>query len=176
MTLSGLAWNDLQRIMDELKGYLSYDPDTGVFTWVRDYYKNKVGQSPKPTHSEGYYRVQFKGVRFFLHKVAFYWHYGYLPDEVDHKDRDTGNNRIVNLRPATNLQNSCNRRGRGKSRYRGVYFHTKNSKWTAAGRKVGKSYYLGSFESELEAAKAYDTWAKEAHGEYANLNLEKDYG
>ena len=170
MILSGLVWNDSKRIMDELKEYLSYNPETGHFVWIKDYYINKIGSSPKPTHSEGYLRVQFKGVRIFLHKVAFYWEHGYVPDEVDHRDRDTSNNRIKNLRPATQQQNSCNKSSRGKSKYRGVYYHTNTGKWCASGRKFGKGYYLGIYKTEIEAAKAYNIWAKEAHGEYANLN------
>ena len=49
-------------------------------------------------------------------------------------------------------------------------YHAKTGKWCASGCKFGKGHYLGIYKTEIEAAKAYDSWAKEAHGEYANLN------
>lgn len=156
--------------MDELKDYIDYDPNTGVFRWKVNYYGNKLGSSPRPTHSEGYIRVQFKGKRYFMHKVAFYWTYGYLPDQVDHINRNTSDNRISNLRAATQAQNSCNKGARGKSKYRGVYWHNKNRKWVTSLRKEGVSHYVGCFECEIEAAKAYNEKAKELHGEFASLN------
>ena len=36
--------------------------------------------------------------------------------------------------------------------------------------------HLGVYDTEIEAAKAYDDAVRDLHGEYAVLNLEKDYG
>jgi len=157
--------------MAELKDYLDYDPATGLFVWSKDYYKNKAGTSPKASHSEGYLRVQFKKTRFFLHKVAFFWEHGYLPEEVDHIDLNTSNNAITNLRAATHQQNSCNKSTRGFSRYRGVYYHKRNNKWCSIVVSKQQKHYLGSFLSEEAAAEAYNKAAAKYHGEFARLNM-----
>ena len=36
--------------------------------------------------------------------------------------------------------------------------------------------HLEYYECEVEAAKVYDDAVRDVHGEYAVLNLEKDYG
>ena len=93
---------------------------------------------------------------------------------VDHRNTDSLDNRRANLRLATHSQNSCNSR-RDKSntysRYRGVSFSKRKQKWFAAIRADGKKTWLGYFDSEEDAAKAYDTAAKKYHGEYATLNF-----
>ncbi len=165
------ALTDSRKLMDELKEYLDYDPETGKFVWVKNYHMHKVGDSPKPSHSEGYYRVQFKGVRLFLHKVAFYWIYGYVPETVDHINLDTSDNRRINLRSATKQQNACNKSSRGVSKYRGVLWFKNSQKWGACCASFGKKYYLGLFESENAAALAYNKKATELHGEFARLNV-----
>lgn len=156
--------------MDELKEYLHYDPATGIFTWIKKYYANNVGDHPKPSHSEGYIRVQFKGVRYFLHVVAFYWTYGYLPSRVDHKNRITSDNRLENLRAATDAENACNTGPKGRSKYRGLCWQKNTSKWVVILRKAGQKYYLGVFSDEKEAARAYNVKAREIHGEFAYIN------
>jgi hypothetical protein len=93
---------------------------------------------------------------------------------VDHGNRNTLDNRRANLRLATYSQNSCNcRRNKTKtsSRFRGVCFHKRDGCWTARIHYEGKAKWLGRFDSELEAAKAYDEAAKKCHGEYASLNF-----
>ena len=89
---------------------------------------------------------------------------------VDHKDGDGLNCRRGNMRLAThgqNMQNSSVRRGR----FKGVSWHKKANKWVAQIMADCKHYYLGLFEREEHAAKAYDMAAKELHGEYAKLNF-----
>lgn len=98
---------------------------------------------------------------------------GPVPDGmlVDHIDGNPLNMRRGNLRVCTSEQNAANAASRGgKSQYRGVH-QSRNGKWVAQISKRGVRVCLGTFETELEAAGAYDTAAKEIHGEFARLNL-----
>jgi len=93
---------------------------------------------------------------------------------VDHINRDGMDNRSANLRPATHSQNLCNskkRRGTKSSKYKGVSWYKRTLKWKAAITFKNKKIYLGYFENEIDAAKAYDEAAKKYHGEFACLNF-----
>lgn len=89
---------------------------------------------------------------------------------VDHRDRDTLNNRRENLRFCTASQNQGNSIvPLGASGYRGVS-QAKN-RWFACIKRFGKRVYLGSFATPEEAAHAYDLAALDHWGEFARLNL-----
>ncbi|NIO86130.1 MAG: hypothetical protein GTN53_36705 [Candidatus Aminicenantes bacterium] len=92
---------------------------------------------------------------------------------VDHIDRNGLYNRKRNLRQCSRRQNSYNRRGnsRGSSQYKGVFWHKVGRKWEARITYKGNTNYLGLYENERDAARAYDEKAKELYGEYAYLNL-----
>lgn len=49
------------------------------------------------------------------------------------------------------------------SEYIGVYWNSRIEKWMAKIMKDGESYYCGSFDDEVEAAKAYDRKARELY-------------
>jgi len=88
---------------------------------------------------------------------------------VDHKDRDGLNNQRNNIRIATRSQNAANRTATGNSKYLGVSYSprcTMNDKWIAS--CAGKP--LGIFNSEIEAAKAYNKEARKKFGCFANIN------
>lgn len=92
---------------------------------------------------------------------------------VDHRDGDGLNNQRSNLRLATPLQNSQNyRRSREgcTSQYKGVCWAKTTSNWKAQIKVNGKSLTLGYFDSELEAALAYNEAALKYHGEFACPN------
>jgi len=93
---------------------------------------------------------------------------------VDHINGNTLDNRKANLRLATASQNMYNTRRNKKgcaSGFRGVSWHKHAKKWEARLASEGKRIYAGSYDSELEAAKAYDTAARKYHKEFARLNF-----
>lgn len=91
----------------------------------------------------------------------------------DHRDGNGLNNQRHNLRVATGAQNAQNIRTKagGTSKYRGVSWQKKNQNWIAQIKCGGKHMHIGSFQTQKEAAQAYDRKAKELHGEFANLNF-----
>lgn len=91
---------------------------------------------------------------------------------VDHIDGDGLNNRRGNLRLATQKQNAANmQKTRGVSRFKGVYWNKKDSRWQAQiSNEAGGVRYLGQFRDETDAARAYNSAAIEQFGAFANLN------
>jgi hypothetical protein len=93
---------------------------------------------------------------------------------VDHIDNDGLNNQRSNLRVATYSQNV--HRGIKTSKnctslFKGVHFENSREKWKAIIKFEGQSFFLGRFDSEVEAAKAYDEKARELYGEFAFQNF-----
>lgn len=96
------------------------------------------------------------------------------PDDkcIDHINHNGLDNRRTNLREVSKEQNSWNRRkprGQCTSQYKGVYH--RYGKWSSAIKCKGKLIFIGWFEDEVSAAKAYDEKAKELFGQYACLNF-----
>jgi len=94
--------------------------------------------------------------------------------EVDHRNRNGLDNRCSNIRECTHSQNQANRRGgkNSKSKYKGVKSHPETKKWRAS----ICDKHLGYFNTEEEAARAYDKASIEKYGEYARLNIPEKSG
>ena len=93
--------------------------------------------------------------------------------DVDHIDCDGLNNTRENLRTCTRSQNLMNMRKRESkcsTIYKGVCFDKARGKFLAYVNKDGKRKNIGRFDTEELACDARDKWAKEMHGEFANLN------
>jgi len=92
---------------------------------------------------------------------------------IDHINCNGLDNRRDNLRLATHSQNNCNRpkRRNTTSRFVGVHFAKKMNKWAAQIKYTGGKKWLGYFDNETDAAKAFDAAAIKYHGEFARLNF-----
>jgi hypothetical protein len=90
---------------------------------------------------------------------------------VDHINRDRLDNRRANLRIATKSENEANKvkGSRGVSRFKGVS-KTRAGNWKAEITVEKTRIYLGTFGTEVAAAKAYNEQALDSYGEFATLN------
>lgn len=91
---------------------------------------------------------------------------------IDHIDGDGLNNTRANLRFCTPGQNTWNTRAHkdSTSKYKGVCRPTGRRKWHANICIGGKNLFLGAFDQEEDAARAYNGAARAAFGEFARLN------
>lgn len=92
---------------------------------------------------------------------------------VDHISGRTLDNRRSNLRLVTHQENMLNQKRpkNNTSGYKGVVRDATGKKWCSRITSRGAHYHLGTFETALAAAQAYDAKAIELHGEFARLNL-----
>ena len=92
---------------------------------------------------------------------------------IDHRNGDGLDNRKENLRICTHAENMRNRRRRKRcaSQFKGVFRDGPN-RWRAAIHFNKQVFRLGSFRTELDAAKAYDAKAKQLFGEFAAPNFQ----
>jgi len=91
---------------------------------------------------------------------------------VDHIDSCGLHNTRANMRLATHQDNMRYQRKRNNSRsaYKGVWRKSPTSRWQASICVSGKQIRLGLFDSEIDAALAYNTAAIKHFGEFARLN------
>ena len=116
-----------------------------------------------------YKKININRKTFYLHQIIFLYHHGYIPKYIDHKDGDSLNNYIENLREATQSQNVHNspKRSTNTSGFKGVVWIKVRSKWRAQICVNGKSKNLGEFANINDAAFAYEQGTVKFFGEFA---------
>jgi hypothetical protein len=65
-------------------------------------------------------------------------------------------------------------RGKTTSQYIGIYFEKRTGRWIARIEHNNKRIWIGRYDSEIDAALAYDDAAKKYHGEFARLNFSEN--
>jgi len=97
--------------IDRLRALLDFDPDTGVLTWTEARGGQQRGQVAGGLEWSGYWRISVEGRKVLAHRVCYALGTGTdpYPYELDHINRDRGDNRLANLRPATHAQQQANR-------------------------------------------------------------------
>lgn len=146
-----------------LKQYVSYNPDSGIFTSTGSKYSNKEPGSPIGTvhKTKGYRYINVKGKTYRACRLAFLYMTGSFPiHQVDHINQIKNDDRWINLRDIEPIKNSWNRPiyKTNKSGYTGVIWQKSCNKWQVLCRSNGKQVYLGLYDDVHEAGKIATEW------------------
>ena len=152
-----------------LKSLLDYEPETGEFTWRVSRGMAKAGLRAGRIHHSGYVGITINGKEYRAHRLAWLYVRGAFPEHsLDHINGVKSDNRIANLRNATDSENSQNKAvyKQNKSGYIGVSYIKSRGKYMAQIYVSGKGKYLGFYDTAELAFEAY----KEAKRAYHNFN------
>jgi hypothetical protein len=151
---------------------LKYDPATGEFTWrVANSNRVKVG-ALAGNKSGRYLVIGIDGREYRAQRLAWLLSHGKWPDGVvDHENGNSFDNRLTNLRDATQRQNLGNARRaeHNKSGVKGVHWDNARQRWHAQISENNKSKSLGRFVSIEDAAAAYEVAARASFGAFARI-------
>jgi hypothetical protein len=152
-----LTQEQLREVLDYRDGHLY---------WVLDMCQGRIKAGQRAgCFGGGYWKIKLFQKCYYAHRLVWLWHYGVLPDIIDHINQDKLDNSISNLRIASKQQNAVNTRNKTKPTY-GTYFNSKARKYVAS-IGLGRSHLcLGAFDTLPEAKELYDTTAKEWFGEF----------
>ena len=126
----------------------------------------KIGDTISSVTGNGYRVGNILGKSYRIHRLVYLYHFGFIPEQVDHINGNRSDNRIENLRAATSSQNSQNRKATGKSGIKGVHWHKQSKKWIASICIKRKNIHLGSFCLIEDAAFAANSARVSIHGEF----------
>lgn len=129
----------------------------------------KINTTYAKTHL---FKSNNSAIHEYMHRMIMMLHRG-DKQQVDHIDGNGLNNQKLNLRVVTRSQNGMNKNKKRKtsSKYKGVYYNKLNKNWRSR-IHVNREYIeLGSFDTEIDAAKAYDAAAKYHFGIFSRTNL-----
>lgn len=156
---------------EHLLSVLHYDEETGLFTWLKKRGKGNPGDVAGSIDNAGYRRIMVAGERFFAHRLAWFYVYKTWPvNQIDHINVDNSDNRIANLREATQSQNQANKPLNSKisgTGLKGVSYHKKQKRFFSRIRVNRKLIHLGCFDNAEDAHAAYVVAANDLYGAFA---------
>jgi hypothetical protein len=156
-----------------LKYLLHYDPETGAFTRrvaVQGYF---AGTPVGHVGNQGHLTIRVDRKLYLASRLAWLYVNGQWPErEIDHRDCDSLNNRIANLREATRSQNEGNKRKyrNNKSGFKGVCWNKQRQKWIAQIMVNRVPRTIGFYDDPALGHQAYLAAAVAARGEFARAS------
>lgn len=155
---------------ERLKELFCYDEITGIITRKVDTHKGKKGDICGSLSSSGYLQTKIDGVFILNHRIAWLYVYGWLPNQIDHKNTIKTDNWTLNLRPCTNGENSQNSKIRfdNATGVKGVGFNKNAKKYQARITIDGHIRCLGYYKTLKEAKFIIEKARADLHGEFCN--------
>ncbi|AWN43142.1 HNH endonuclease [Methylobacterium durans] len=157
-----------------LRAHLAYDGTTGIVRWIKapaphlQYLVGTPAGCRRP--DDNYLRIVIGQRKIGAHIVAWALHHGELPDGiVDHRDCDTFNNKLCNLRLADERGNAANRQiaKNNTSGFKGVSWSKQRRKFKAYIKTNDRQIHLGLFDTAEAASAAYTAAADRIFGAFA---------
>lgn len=145
------------RILNDDFPEYSYDEKTGNF------FKNG-SLLFLYTDKAGYKSIRIHGTKILCHRFAWRLFYGTWPNKnIDHINGTRSDNRIVNLRDATDQENASNCSRHRSGKLAGVSWYKSKNKWFSSVSIHYKLIKIGYFDTQIEAHEAYVKYCK-SHG------------
>ena len=156
--------------IEELREFLCYEPDTGLFRWKFSGRGTEANSVAGSLHSKGYIDVTINKKRFKGHRLAWALYYNQDPGEmqIDHIDKNKSNNKIINLRLASNRENGANSGPQRNNKLGVKGICCEKGKFKARIKSNGKNYHLGCYDTIEEASDVYCAAAEELYGKFAH--------
>ncbi len=143
---------------DRVKEVLHYDPETGKFIWTaKRMGRSASGKLAGSVRPDGYLAIQIDGVLCFAHRLAWFYTHGEWPDNhIDHINRVRTDNRINNLRVASDKLNQQNRSvsKNNRSGISGIRWVGERNKWEVQIKHNRKPRYIGRYTNLADAKLA----------------------
>jgi len=162
--------------VEQLKKYVTYNAETGLFTARIKSGKRKAGSVLGTVGAGGYIFITILGKHRRAHRMAWLYVYGVMPEQsIDHVNHIPSDNRIENLRDVSHKSNLTNcRSGKNNtSGMTGVQFNKENNNWRARITINGTGINLGSFTdfnkavvARKEAERLYGFHENHGEGDY----------
>jgi hypothetical protein len=144
---------------ERLKELATYNPETGLFICAKNRRgsKHKIGDALGSVTNNGYIEIQLDGKRYLAHRLAALAMKGAMPEQVvDHINRNKQDNRWVNLRCVSQVENGHNQYRKPTNNSTGcVGVHRWGGKFRAKINIGKKQIHLGTFENLHNAAESY---------------------
>lgn len=139
---------------ERIREMLHYCPETGALTW-RISRGNQVyaGGTAGTTNAYGYRVVVLDGKFFMVHRLAFMFMLGRMPLpglDVDHIDRDRGNNAWANLREVSRAKNL---RNMAAPEHKPPNVNRRGNRWQVTFSVENKTKYFGMYPTVEEAVE-----------------------
>ena len=154
---------------ERLRERLSYCPETGVFRWLGA--RQNKGSITGGLHN-GYCRIKIDGRKYYAHRLVWLYVHGCWPrGDIDHRNGVRDDNRLANLREATESENSRNakRRSNNTSGFKGANWCSREAKWRAQIDVGRRKINLGYHDTPEAAHAAYRAAAKKHFGAFARF-------